>query len=168
MRQDLWLQSAHARTLHQVAVARVQEAPSGGKHVALASDAPQASAVGENSLDAPPQPMQLMTTPGEFSTELCEWTSGPQACFLCYTASALPCFAYGMIREHTQEGTQRGACQMYSCGFAPLVIPYLGLIISSITRVGMSTWARTQFRKKYGLSGDACTGARLAFALPVS
>ena len=160
---DLWRRMALLGTPtckhHHKAATHVQGARNANKHVTIAPDTPRLHTDGEQSMDAPP-PQELVVSPGEFSTELCECTSGPQACFLCCTACTLPCFGYGMIREHTQEGTQRGACQQYClCGVAPMVIPYVGLLISCFAQLGMSTWARTHLREKYDLPGNACSGA---------
>jgi hypothetical protein len=114
---------------------------------------------------APPPHDSLSLRPGEFSTGLCECTSGPQAAFICATAMALPCFAHSIVWDGAHGGGQKAPCARYALlSFLPAFIPYIGGVVSSTSRVVLGYMARAQLRAKYSLPVDDVGGAFLCLA----
>jgi hypothetical protein len=116
---------------------------------------------------APPPQGSLLLRPGQFSTGLCECASGPQAAFICATATALPCFAHGIVWDSARGGGQKAPCARYAAlGFLPLLWPAadVGCVWSFTGRWMSGLWARKLLRDKYGLPLDYYAGVLLEFA----
>ena len=112
-------------------------------------------------------PPQHANGSDEFSTGLCECVQGPQSCYICMSSWLLPCFSYAHVRDHAAGSGTKHPCSMF-CVLTtlPQFIPYVGGIVTTVSRTVLGMQGRQLLRQKYGLKEDDCGGAFLISPAP--